>query len=230
MMRGIQIQIWEGCGCRTIDAGECVGCLPELQIRVVALRHIPTGKGRDGKGRMKQPSENPMADIACRRSPGLRKDRTLRPENEVNGQDETDESGQMVPLQGFVLAEKQNEGREYNECYYLLYDLQLPQRERPAVFDAADTVCRYLEAVFEQGYTPAHQHDKSQGDLLESRLEDDVPVPSQRHEGIGTEEHQNGKNSSRHVVVCFLRPKSSKKYDLLSLLANYSYGLRINLI
>ena len=153
----------------------------------------------------------------------------LRPEDKVNGHDKAEESRHVIPVQGLLFPEEQHERGEYDKRDDLLDHLQLPQRERPAVFDAADAVGRNLKTVFEQGYTPAQQNDQSQRNPFEFRLEDDVPVPCQRHEGIGTDEQQNGKESSRHEpCVIFSRPKSSKKYDSLFLVMNYSLPLRGN--
>ena len=82
----------------------------------------------------------------------------------------------MIPLKRFVLAEKQHEGGEDDKRDYLLNHFQLPQRERPPVFDAADPVGRNLKTVFEQGDAPTQQHDGCERHPFEFRLEYDVRV------------------------------------------------------
>ena len=124
-------------------------------------------------------------------------------EDEVDRQHETEESGNVVPLERFVFAEEQHEGGEDDKCDRLLYHFQLPQRERSAVLDAAQTVGRNLKAVFEQGDAPAQQYDGCEREALEFRFEDDVTVPRQRHEGVGADEQQDGEDSARHGYAFF---------------------------
>lgn len=137
----------------------------------------------------------------------------LRPENKIDGQYQTAEPCDVIPLKRFVLAEKQHEGGEDDKRDYLLNHFQLPQRERPPVFDAADPVGRNLKTVFEQGDAPTQQHDGCERHPFEFRLEYDVPVPRQRHKGVGADKQQDGKNSARHRVRIFIGRKNMKKYD-----------------
>ena len=57
---------------------------------------------------------------------------------------------------------------------------------------------RRLETVFEQGDAPAQEHDGHQAEALEFRLECDVAVPCQRHEGVGDDQQRDGKESAEH--------------------------------
>lgn len=133
-------------------------------------------------------------------------------ENEVYGQHQTTESSDVIPLERLVLAEEQHEGGEDDKRDYLLNHFQLPQRERPAVLDAADTIGRHLKTVFEQGDSPAQQHDGRERQPFEFRFEDDVSVPRQRHEGVGADEQQDGEYSARHSTFVLIRgAKVAKK-------------------
>ena len=119
-------------------------------------------------------------------------------EDEVDGHDQTDEAGQMVPAQGVGLHEDQREDREDRQRDDLLDDLQLPDRERTSEFGRAEPVGRHLETILEEGDSPAHQDDQHQAEALEPRFEGDLPVPGQRHEGVGDDEQRYGGNSPEH--------------------------------
>lgn len=122
----------------------------------------------------------------------------LLAEDEIDGQDDAEKSGQVVPAQRVRLHEDQREEGEYRERDHLLDDLQLPDREGTSEFGRTEAVGRYLETVFEQGDAPAQEHDGHQAEALEFRLECDVAVPCQRHEGVGDDQQRDGKESAEH--------------------------------
>ena len=94
----------------------------------------------------------------------------------------------MVPAQRVGFHEDQREDGEHRERHDLLNDFQLPDRERTAEFGASDAVGRDLKAVFEQRDSPAQQDDGEYPESFEFGFEGDMPVPCQRHEGVGNHE------------------------------------------
>ena len=81
-------------------------------------------------------------------------------ENEIYGEDQEDDSNEMVPLQRFAFEEYRNDHSEYEAWDDLLYYFELYEGERAAVDLGADPVCRYQERVFEQGDAPAYKYYK----------------------------------------------------------------------
>ena len=118
--------------------------------------------------------------------------RPLLAEDEVDGQNQAEEAGQVVPAQGVRAHEDQGEDREDREGDSLLDDLQLPDREGTSELGRADTVGRNLKTVLEQGNAPAEEHDGHQTEAFEFGFECDVSVPGQRHEGVGDDEQHYG--------------------------------------
>ncbi len=122
----------------------------------------------------------------------------------------------MVPAQGVGFHEDQREDGEDRERYDLLNHLEFPDRERTSEFGAADAVGGDLEAVFEQRDAPAQQNDGRQPEAFEPRFEGDMPVPRQRHKGVGDDEQQNGGETPEHRIQIFKPRKSSKLFDMIS--------------
>ena len=60
----------------------------------------------------------------------------------------------MVPLEGLSLEHYSYHDSKDRKGDHLLDDLQLHEVERTAVFYIADSVCRHLCAVFEEGHSP----------------------------------------------------------------------------
>lgn len=118
--------------------------------------------------------------------------RLLFAEDEVDGQNQAEESGEVVPAQRIRAHEDQREDGEDRERDDLLDHLELPDREGTAEFGAADAVGRDLKAIFKQGDAPAQQHDGHEAEALEPRFEGDMPVPGQRHESVGDDEQNDG--------------------------------------
>ena len=122
----------------------------------------------------------------------------------------------MVPAQGVGFHKDQREDGEDRERYDLLNHLQFPDRERASELGRSDAVGRDLEAVFEQGDAPAEEHDDHQSEAFEFGFEGDMPVPGQRHEGVGDDEQQNGGETPKHRIQIFKPRKSSKLFDMIS--------------
>ena len=121
--------------------------------------------------------------------PGGGNGSSLLLEDEVDGEDQADESRQMVPAQRFVSEDQQGEDREDGQRNHLLDHLQLEEREGASVVDEADAVGRHLAAVFEEGDAPAHQNDNEERQRIAGShlVEFQVAVPGDGHEGVGTE-------------------------------------------
>ena len=96
----------------------------------------------------------------------------------------------MVPVQRLALEEQGRENSEDDERDDLLDDLELHQRERPAVAREADAVGRNLAGILEERDAPRQEDDGKQGpmggDLHLLQLQ--MPVPSECHEDVGHDE------------------------------------------
>lgn len=107
-------------------------------------------------------------------------------EHEIDGGDEAEESGDVIPMHALPLEEDTcNDGKD-DERHAFLYHLQLHQRERTAVADEAEAVCRHLTAVFEESYRPAEGDDTYQGPVAARArlLQLEMSVPGKGHEDI----------------------------------------------
>ena len=74
--------------------------------------------------------------------------------HEIDGGDDAEESGCVVPVEALVLEHHVGDDGEDEERDALLYDLQLYEREGSSVAFKADAVGRHLTAVFEEGDEP----------------------------------------------------------------------------
>lgn len=84
----------------------------------------------------------------------------LLEEGEEDGQDQADEGGEVVPVQGFALEEEGDDQGEYGERDGLLDHFELHEVERAAVSGVADAVGRDGEAVLEECYAPGEEYDQ----------------------------------------------------------------------
>lgn len=84
---------------------------------------------------------------------------SLLPKDEVDGQDKTCKTCQMVPLEWVALDKQDSKEREYHKRDNLLDNLELPECEWAAELLAAKTVGRNLEAVLKESDTPADEYD-----------------------------------------------------------------------
>jgi len=103
----------------------------------------------------------------------------------------------MVPPERIGLHEDEREKGEDRERDNLLDDLELPNGNRPAELRRADAVGRDLETIFQEGDSPAQQHDSGHPETFEPRFERDMPVPRQRHESVRHDEQPHS-NYSPH--------------------------------
>ena len=78
----------------------------------------------------------------------------LLQEGEEDGQDQADEGGEVVPVQGFTLEDEGDDKREDCQRDGLLDHFQLHEVEGAAVSGVADAVGRDGEAVLEEGNAP----------------------------------------------------------------------------
>lgn len=138
--------------------------------------------------------------------------RGLFPEDEIDGQNQADETRQVVPPQGVRFHEDDGEDREDQQGDDFLDHFELPDREGASQLGAADAVGRDLETVFEQGDPPAEQDDGQHPEALYFGFESDMPVPSQCHKGIGKDQQGDGGEGTAHnsrVLRSVIEAKSS---------------------
>ena len=110
--------------------------------------------------------------------------------DEIDGSDEADECGKVIPMQALPLEEDVGDDGEDDERHALLYHFELYQIEWTAVVDESDAVGWYLTAVFEEGNRPTEGDDSYQRPVATHPclLQFEMPVPSQCHENIGKDE------------------------------------------
>ena len=75
-------------------------------------------------------------------------------EHEVDGQDEADEGGYMVPVEGLASEDQYGKGGEYGQGDDFLDYLELDEVEWTAVVHKAYAVGGHLEGVLEEGDAP----------------------------------------------------------------------------
>ena len=84
-------------------------------------------------------------------------------EDEVDGGDEAEGCGGMIPVELLVLEDEVGDDGEDHQRDALLDDLELHEVEGTAVVDEADAVGRHLTAVFEEGDHPREGDDQIEG-------------------------------------------------------------------
>ena len=140
--------------------------------------------------------------------------RGLFPEDEIDGQNQAEKSGEVVPAQGVGFHEDQCEECEYGKRYDLLYHFKFPDGERAAELRGADAVGGDLKAVFEQGDAPAQQDDRQHAEAFEFRFECDMSVPCERHEGVRYDEQNDGGDSFEHICARVKNPANESKISV----------------
>lgn len=83
--------------------------------------------------------------------------------HEVHRSYKAREGRYVVPSEPRALKEHIGDDSKYDEADDLLDDLQLNEREGPAIVLEAYAVGRYLAAVFQKGDSPAEDDDTDQG-------------------------------------------------------------------
>ncbi len=87
----------------------------------------------------------------------------------------------MIPAQGFGFKEYQCKDHKNTDRNHFLNDLKLKHVEGPSGGVASYFIGRHHQRVFQQGNAPA---DKDRGDEA-NVLEFEMPVPGNRHKGVG---------------------------------------------
>ena len=82
-------------------------------------------------------------------------------EYEEDGEDEAGEGGEVVPLECLSFEEHGDYHTEHCETDNLLNDFELHKGEWASIDVGANSVCRDLKAVFEEGYSPGEQDYKN---------------------------------------------------------------------
>ena len=118
---------------------------------------------------------------------------TLFHKHEIDGGDETDECGEVIPVQALSLEEDVGDDGEDDERHALLNHLELNQVEGTAIIDESNSVGRYLTAVFEEGDGPTECDDSDEGPVAAYArlLQFQMSVPCQRHEDVAQYEEQD---------------------------------------
>lgn len=98
----------------------------------------------------------------------------------------------MVDGEGLILEEDQHEDGEDGQREELLDDLELPEVERTAVVNEANTVGRHHETVLDQRDTPAEENHHRERQFAEPgcTLQFQMTVPRECHEHIRTYQQQ----------------------------------------
>ena len=107
-------------------------------------------------------------------------------EYEEDGEDEAGEGGEVVPLECLSFEEHGDYHTEHCETDNLLNDFELHKGERASVDVGANSVCRDLKAVFEEGYAPWEGDDADEGPWCGDihLLELQMAVPGKCHKDI----------------------------------------------
>ena len=86
----------------------------------------------------------------------------LSHEHEINCSNKTEEGGEVIPVEAFVLEHEMcQNGKDYEGDTLLDY-FQLYQGKRSSVSHKADSVCRHLTTVFEERYEPRERNDANE--------------------------------------------------------------------
>ena len=109
-------------------------------------------------------------------------------ENEEGAERDEAEADQVVQSKGF-LQDQDGEAREDHERDDLLNGLELGG----GIDRVADPVGGNGEAVFDEGDTPADEDDQSERRVREPEM----AVPCHRHEDVGGQQHQDGRQVRR---------------------------------
>lgn len=87
----------------------------------------------------------------------------------------------MIPAQGFRFEEYQGKDHKNTDGDYLLDDLELEHIKRPSGGIASYFIRRHHQRVLQQGNAPADEDGGDEANVLELEM----PVPSNRHKGVG---------------------------------------------
>ena len=131
--------------------------------------------------------------------------KTLFLEDKEYGEDQADESHDVIPAQGLVFHNQLNDNGEYGKRYGLLNHLQLPNRERSSILGAAEAISRHHKAVFEEGNHPTDEDYCHQTNAFEARLKHHLTIPSEGHKYVGTYQKSNSSDTTSEHKLYFVR-------------------------
>ncbi len=123
----------------------------------------------------------------------------------------------MVHAECLAAEHQQREHREDRQRHHLLNDLELDERERPAVARESEPVGRHLKAVFEKRDAPTDEDQGDQGQMSAAavgRGEFEVAVPCDGHEYVC--DHQQADGVEGFHAERFAK-KSRQKYKIFCL-------------
>ena len=121
-------------------------------------------------------------------------------EDEVDGGDEAEGGGGVVPVELLVLEDEVGDDGKDHQRDALLDNLQLHEVEGASVIDEAETVGWHLTTVLEEGDHPREGNHQIKGPVGgDARLlESEVSVPGECHKHVAQNQEQNGINSVCH--------------------------------
>lgn len=103
----------------------------------------------------------------------------------------------MIESESFILEKDQGKNNKHNKRNDFLNHFQLNKRKWPAIFRITNPVGGNLQRILEQGNSPANKNDGYKAEVLAPAhfLKLQVAVPGERHEGVGQNEQNNGRES-----------------------------------
>lgn len=121
--------------------------------------------------------------------------------NKIHSQYQKHKADQVIHPEAFVFEKKHSKQGKNRERDHFLYDFQLPQVERTAIFRIAHSVGRHLKDIFKKGDAPTDQNDAHQSETAEPVhfLEFQMPVPRKCHKGIGEDQKQYSEKAVVHT-------------------------------
>ena len=107
-------------------------------------------------------------------------------EYEIDGENQTDECCEVIPVKLLPLEEDICNDAEDDKRDDFLYDLQLHQRKWPAIIDESNSIGRHQETILDAGNCPREEnHDIERPVGRYSRLiELQVTIPSKCHKDV----------------------------------------------
>ena len=79
-------------------------------------------------------------------------------EDEIDGGDDAEEGGKVIPMQAFALEHHVGNDGKHQQGDALLQHFELHKRERTSVACKPNAICRYLAAIFKEGDGPREEY------------------------------------------------------------------------
>ncbi len=123
--------------------------------------------------------------------------------NEIDREDQTAESDEMVHSEGLMFEHQQRKHRKHDQRDDLLYHLELKEAERAAIAIEADPIGRHLKGIFKQCDAPADEYDAEQTQRVEAFdvFEFQMPVPCHGHKRIRDKKEYDSDDRFLHVAI-----------------------------